>query len=260
MVEFNFPLQQLEILMFVFTRMISILLFLPIFDNRSIPVIFKIGLSFVLSLLLVPLLNYNSIPINNNELSFLIGLISEILMGMCIGLSIKLLFSGIQMGGQLVGYQMGLAVANVFNPQENSQNSVVAQFKYLLAILVFLSMDAHHWFFRGIYESYQMIPPYAFKFSPSLFEYLMQLSARMFIIAIKLGAPLIVTMLLTSVALGLVARTVPQMNVFFVAMPIKILIGFALLGLILPLLVSFLANLFGDIGQIISAVLTLGVI
>ena len=95
----------------------------------------------------------------------------------------------------------------------------------MLALLVFLSINAHYWFIRALTQSYQLVPPFYVHFDRSLMEYLMELAGNMFVIAIQVGAPIIAALLVTSVAFGLVARTVPQMNVFIVAMPLKIGVG-----------------------------------
>jgi len=259
MATFNFSLQQLNVLLFIFLRITSILFFLPLFDNKSIPALFKIGLSFVISILLIPLLKPSDMPDFTLGIPFAIGIATEIIMGVGIGLSVKLIFAGIQLGGQLVGYQMGLAIANVFDPSTGSQSSIIAQFKYMAAMLIFLSIDAHHWFFRAILESFVIIPPFGFKLNTSLIEYLIVLSGDMFVIAVKLSAPLIVAMLFTSVALGLVARTVPQMNVFFVAMPVKLFVGFIFIGLTLPAFSSFLVDIFNDTGKVITLLIRLAI-
>jgi flagellar biosynthetic protein FliR len=125
----------------------------------------------------------------------------------------------------------------------------VAQLKNLIAMLIFLAINAHHWFLRSLVESFRLVPPFGFHYSASLMEYLMQLGGNMFLIAIKVGAPVMVALLLTSVALGLVARTVPQMNIFIVAFPLKIVIGLLFLAFSLPYLLSFLKHLFGGLGN-----------
>ena len=234
-------------------------MFLPLFDNRTIPIIFKIGLAFSVSLLLIPMIGVYPVPKMSLGLGFLLGIISEIFLGLSIGLSIKLIFSGIQLGGQLIGYQMGLAIATVLNLSGDSHDSIVSQFYYLVTMMVFLAINAHHWLFMGMCNSFDIIPLFSFTLSKPLIEMIITLGSHMFIIAIKISAPIIVTMLFTSVALGLVARTVPQMNVFFVAMPIKIIISFALMGLMLPMLVSFLIPKLEKISNIMDSILRLGV-
>jgi flagellar biosynthesis protein FliR len=258
MAIFNFQTQQVYILMFIFLRIASILLFLPLFDNRSIPILFKIGLSFVFSLSLMPLLDFRGFPNTLYDISVIVGIFSEIFLGVSIGLAIKLIFSGIQLGAEIVGYQMGLAMANLFDAASGSQASVISNLKFMLAMLVFLSIDAHHFFFKIISESFITIPLFGFGISASLTEYLTLLGSKMFVIAVKLSAPLFIAMLFSNVALGLIARMVPQMNIFFVAMPVNLFVGLVLLGLMLPAYSFFLVPIFNEFGNILLTLLKIG--
>ena len=122
-------------------------------------------------------------------------------------------------------------------------------FNNLIGLLVFLSINAHYWFIKALTESYRLVPPLNVKFDNSLMEQLIQMAGNMFVIALQVGAPVIAAMLLTSVAFGLVARTVPQMNVFIVAMPLKIGVGLLFIGFGLPFFSTFLKSIFGDLGQ-----------
>ena len=178
-----------------------------------------------------------------------ISVAGEIFLGLAIGFSVKLIFAGIQLAGQLAGYQMGLAIANVMDPATSEQVPLLAQFNNLIGLLVFLCINAHHWFIKALTESFRLVPPLKVNFGNSFMEQLIQLSGNMFVIALKVGAPVIAAMLLTSVAFGLVARTVPQMNVFVVAMPLKIGVGLLFIGFGLPYFSAFLNHLFGDLGQ-----------
>ena len=107
----------------------------------------------------------------------------------------------------------------------------------------------HHWFFRALAESFALIPPLGYHFNGSLFAPIMALTANIFVVAVKVAAPVMSVLLLSSVALGLLARTVPQMNIFIVAMPLKILLGLFFLGLELPFLASFLGDIFSVLGK-----------
>jgi flagellar biosynthetic protein FliR len=165
-------------------------------------------------------------------------------IGVTIGISVKLLFTGIQLAGQIAGYQMGFAVANVVDPSTSLQIPILAQFYNLTAMLVFLAIDAHHMFFAALVDSYAVIPPLSMPIGSQLVGFVMNLAGDMFVVAIKVGAPLIAVMLMVSVGLGLVARTVPQIHIFIVAMPVQILIGLATILVVMPYLTAYLIDLF----------------
>ncbi|MCK5508363.1 MAG: flagellar biosynthetic protein FliR [Desulfobacterales bacterium] len=249
MTIFNISLQQLQIFFLIFLRVGAIIMFIPVFGTRNVPVLFKAGLAFSVSILLFPILKLDNIPFTTGAISFAIGITGEIMLGVIIGFSVKLIFAGIQLAGQLAGFQMGLAIANVMDPITSAQVSVIAQFNNLFAMLIFLTINAHHMFLRALVESFRLIPPFDVQFSNPLIEHLISLSGNIFIIAIKIGAPVIVALLFTSAAFGLMARTVPQMNIFLVAMPLKIVVGLLFLAFALPYAVLFLKQIFNESGR-----------
>ena len=249
MLSLNISLPQVQIFLLILVRVIAILLTAPIFNSRNIPVLFKFGLSFAVSLILFPILNLQDLPVRFDAIPLVIGIVSEILIGIIIGLSARMIFVGIQLAGQLVGFQMGLAMANIIDPATSEQVPLLAQLNNLIALLIFLAINAHYWFLRALVESFRLVPPFEFQFTNSLMEQLMTLAGNIFIIAVKVGAPLIVVLLLMSVAFGLAARTVPQMNIFFVAMPLKILVGLIFLVFTLPFMTSFFESIFSGLGN-----------
>ena len=249
MVSLNISLPQLQLFFLVFLRVGAILLSIPIFDSRSIPFFFKIALAFATGIVLFPLLKLDVAPVPSNLFPFGINVAGEILLGLAVGFSVKLIFAGIQLAGQLAGYQMGLAIANVMDPATSEQVPLLAQFNNLMGLLIFLSINAHYWFIKALTESFRLVPPLNVNFGQSLLEQLIHLSGNMFIIALQVGAPVIAAMLLTSVAFGLIARTVPQMNVFIVAMPLKIGVGLLFIGFSLPYFSAFLKNIFSGLGH-----------
>jgi len=222
---------------------------MPVFESRSIPHVFKLAMAFATSLILFPMLKLSPLPLSNSIIVLGIGVAGEILLGLVIGFSIKLIFAGIQLAGQLAGYQMGLAIANVMDPSQSQQIPLLAQFNNLVALLIFLAINAHFWFIRALTQSFRLVPPLNVHIDGPLMEHLIQLAGNMFVISIKVGAPIIAALLVTTVAFGLVARTVPQMNVFIVAMPLKIGVGLLFLGFSLPYFSAFLKKIFNDLGQ-----------
>jgi flagellar biosynthetic protein FliR len=255
MISISIPLLQLQIFFLIFLRVAAILMSMPIINGNSIPVLFKFGLALSASIVLFPLLDLKVFPVLASLSGFVVGAIGEILLGVIIGTVVNLIFVGLQIAGQLSGYQMGMAIAEVIDPADGEQIPLLAQFFQIFAFLIFLTVNAHHWFLRTLADSFHLVPPLGFKLSGSLIEQLMHIAGNMFVIAIQVGAPVIVALLLTSIALGLVARTVPQMNVFFVAMPLKIMIGLLFVGFSLPYLSSFLNAVFRKLGDMIFVLL-----
>lgn len=221
----------------------------PVFDSKNIPLFFKAGLAFAISIILFPILKLDNTSFTTEAISFGIGVVGEIMLGIIIGLSVRLIFAGVQLAGQVAGFQMGFAIANIMDPVESSQIPVIAALKNLMAMIIFLALNAHHWFLHSLVDSFRLIPPFGFHFTNSLTEQLVRLGGNMFIIAIKVGSPIIAVMLLTSVAFGLIARTVPQMHIFIVAIPVKILIGLLFLAFSLPFFTLFIRQIFNGLGN-----------
>lgn len=255
MISISIPLLQLQIFFLIFFRVAAILMSMPIINGNSIPFLFKFGLALGASIVLFPLLDLKVFPVLTELSSFVVGAVGEILLGVIIGMAVNLIFVGLQIAGQLSGYQMGMALAEVIDPADGEQIPLLAQFFQIFAFLIFLTVNAHHWFLRALADSFHLVPPLGFKLSGSLIEQLMRVAGNMFVIAIKVGAPVIAALLLTTIALGLIARTVPQMNVFFVAMPLKIMIGLMFVGFSLPYLSSFLNAVFRKLGDMIFVLL-----
>ncbi|MBW1700753.1 MAG: flagellar biosynthetic protein FliR [Deltaproteobacteria bacterium] len=249
MTNINISLPQLQVFFFIFLRVGAIIMTVPVFDSKNIPILFKAGLVFAISIILFPILKLDNAPFTAEAIPFGIGIIGEIMLGVTIGLSVRLIFAGIQLAGQVAGFQMGFAIANIMDPVASAQVPVIAALKNLIAMLIFLAVNAHHWFLRALVDSFRLVPPFGFQFTNSLMEHLVRLGGNMFIIAIKVGAPIMAVMLLTSVAFGLIARTVPQMHIFIVAIPVKILIGLLFLVFSLPFFSFFLKQIFNGLGN-----------
>lgn len=247
MATLNIPIDAFYGVMLIFLRVAAIVFSAPVLDTETIPVVFKAGLAFAVSILLLPVVDAVVTVKDLSLMTFAIGVFSEIGIGVTIGLAVKLLFTGIQLAGQIVGYQMGFAVANVVDPTTSVQIPLLAQFYNLTAMLVFLSINAHHMFFSALVDSYKILPPLSMHITPQLVDMIMRLTANMFVVAIKVGAPLIAVMLVVSVALGMVARTVPQIHIFIVAMPLKIVIGLVFMLTVTPYLTAYLIDLFSSI-------------
>jgi len=249
MATLTINLFQLQIFFMIFVRLAALLSSIPVLASKNVPTVFKVGLALSISLILFPILELNSMPHFNNAVTFGLGIAAELILGFAIGLAVKAIFAGIQLAGKLAGYQMGLAIANVLDPASSLQVPLISQIYNLVAMLIFVIINAHHWLLQALIESFNLVPPFGFQINPSFVDYLVHLTANIFIIAIKVGAPVIIVLLITSVALGLIARTVPQMNIFIVAIPLKIVIGLMFLLFSLTHLSAYLGQVFSQLAD-----------
>jgi flagellar biosynthesis protein FliR len=241
----------------VFMRMAGIFLTAPIFASRNIPVMVKASWILLISFLIFPVVDFkiDSLPSSGAPLG--IAVFRELLIGVSIGLGASLIFTGIQLAGQIVDIQMGLGMVNIIDPVTSVQISVMGQYYFLVATLVFMSVDGHLILLRAVADSFNIIHLGQAHFSPALGTKLMSLFSEVFFIAFRVGAPVIGALFITNMALGVVARTVPQMNVFIVGMPLNLAIGLLITALSMSFFVYVLQGLFkgmyGDLAILIQA-------
>jgi len=231
---FSYGADKMQAFLLVNFRISGLLLTAPIFSRKSIPVLIKVGFGILLAILLLPMVMKNPLPLAPSliDLSF-IG-VKEILIGVTLGLILKLLFYAAQMAGSFVGFQSGLSVANVIDPSTQAEVNLLGAFWFLVASIVFLAIDGHHIVISGLADSYLVIPLGKAAFGASAADLLMRLSGAVFTMALKLTAPILLTVFLVDVALGVLARTIPQMNIFVIGIPVKIAVAIAMMVVSLP--------------------------
>lgn len=238
-------------------RLGAIVTSLPLLGSRQIPAQIKVLFTLMLSVGLYPLVQtqHGVVPQRLEHLGLVI--VGEMLIGLAIGFVAQVLFAGIQLGGELMSQQMGLNIATIFDPHSAQQVSLMAHFQQVLAMLVFLAGSAHYWFIIAMAESLQSIPLAGFSASGAVLEVVLSLLGKACVIAIQLAAPVSAALLLATLALGIVARLVPQLNVFVLSFPVTFGIGLLILGISLPHLMAGMQLAFGqlgnDFGQIIRA-------
>lgn len=246
----NLPLASLDalpIFAMVLARVAGLFAAIPLFGARIVPARVKAPLIFVLALLLYPVIRPQVPPHGSDTISLMLLVVSEVLIGATLGILSQAIFAAVEFCGQMVGSQMGLSMAALFDPTTQANVTTMSMFQGALATLLFVSLNAHHIFLRAIVESYRLIPIGGWHVSGALLKFVVDTTTGIFIIAVKLSAPVSVALLATSVVLGIVARAFPQMNVFMVSMPLNIGMGLTLLGISLPVFLRVLANAFGGI-------------
>jgi len=241
-------IDQIEIFILVFIRIAAMVFMAPLFSSQHIPMRLKAALAAVIAVLLFPwVMTFKPLPFHGLW-DLAVGLSGEFALGAALGYIFSLIFSAVMLAGQVAGFQMGFGIVNVIDPMSSSELSVISVFKNLLALLIFLSINAHHWIIWIMAESFEKMPLMHFSLGGNHVEYILKLAGQMFLTSIKIAAPLIAVSLFTSVAMGLVARTVPQINVFIVGFPLQIAVGLFTFGVSLPFIISYLRGLFEGIG------------
>jgi flagellar biosynthetic protein FliR len=217
--------------LFVLLRVGALIMFFPILGSPQVPGRIKIGLILFVSIAVFPVVRAAPMHDPKSLFELVVNLFSEITIGLAVAYSARLMFTAVQIAGTVVDFQMGFGVVNVIDPQTETQVSITAQFQNILAILFFLALDAHHIIIGAIVESFFLINPFQINFSTFTPEIILLLFKATFVTAVKIAAPIMAILFFISVGLGLVARTVPQMNVFIVGFPLQIGVGLLMVGL-----------------------------
>lgn len=241
-------LNRLPILLLVFVRLLSFFIVIPLFSYRTIPMPFRIGFSFFLALILFQTIDTSILTLDH---TYIFLVVKEALVGLLIGLIAFIIVSALQVAGGFVDFQMGFAIANVVDPQTGAQSPLTGQYFYMIALLFLLAVDGHHLIIDGIFTSYEFVPIDAYLplQEESIAEFIIQSFNYMFIIAFQMAIPIVGTLFLVDIALGIIARTVPQLNVFVVGLPLKIFVSFMAILIFLALFMTAVENLFGTMLQ-----------
>ena len=177
----------------------------------------------------------------------------ESAVGAILGLVAQFIFAGVQLGGQMAGIEMGFGLDAIIDPQTHAHITVVAQWQQLLALLVFLALDVHHLLLRALLESFRIAPPGGLVVSAIGLHEAIALSGDLFAIGARIAAPVLIALLLTNGALGVLARTIPQLNVFVVGFPVNVGVGLVVLGASLPFTFRLLVTRFGELEPTLGA-------
>jgi flagellar biosynthesis protein FliR len=207
------------------SRITTMVALAPILGSRGVPNQTKIGLAFFISLIIFPIVSRGFPPIPANTFLFFGLMGREALVGILMGLVSSAFFAAVQLSGQIFGMQIGFGIVNVIDPLSDLQISLLGQFEFLLAILLFLSVGGHHLFIIAMTNSYNILPVNTFTVTAPLAEQITLMLGKMFVMAYKIGFPMIAALFIMQVAMGIIARTVPQMNVFIVGLPLSIFVG-----------------------------------
>jgi flagellar biosynthesis protein FliR len=253
---FDAALFQLQIFMLEVIRISSIFLTAPVLGSRNTPTLVKIAFAFLFAMLLYPVLDKNA-QLPADTLSYLIIVFNQVLVGVIIGYSAYMIFAAIQLAGQIIDLQMGFGIVNVIDPMSNTQVSIIGQFQFVLGMLIFLSINGHHFLFQAVTDSFRFVPLSHAGLTGVTLTKLGDLFVNLFVIAFKIAGPATLALVLTNVTLGMIARTIPQMNVFIVGLPLNILVGLAAVLISLPILVNLfntlLSSMWDDIYVIIQS-------
>lgn len=237
-------LQNFPAFLLVLVRVSAFFIMMPFFSYRTIPASHRLGLSLFLAWIMyftidVPVLELDSV--------YFLLILKEALVGLFIGFAAFMIMTVVQIAGGFIDFQMGFSIANVIDPQSGTQSPLTGQYLYTIALLLLLSLNGHHLLLDGIFYSYQYVPmdqlfvPFG---NQALMEYFVKAFNQTFIVALQMSIPVVGCLFLVDVGLGIVARTVPQFNIFVVGIPVKIIASFMMLLVVMGMMMVVVEHLF----------------
>ncbi len=239
----NDLLSKFPAFLLIFVRVTSFFVMMPLFSYRTIPTALKLGMGFFLSWLMIYAIQAPVFEING---VYFLLIIKEAIVGLLIGFVAYFILSAIQIAGGMIDFQMGFTIASVIDPQNGTQSPLMGQYLYTFALLLLLSINGHYLLIDGIYNSYRFIPidqPWLAFGKGNVVEYFVRSFSSMFLVAFQMALPIVGSLFLVDVALGIVARTVPQLNIFVVGLPIKIVVGFIVIIIVMSVIMVLVSNL-----------------
>jgi flagellar biosynthetic protein FliR len=241
----------------VLARIAGLTVLAPVFGSQMVPPRVRIALVVFLTVSMLPALAAaKTAPVEfHSTTSLVLALVAETSVGLLLGLIAQFVFGAVQMAGELAGMQMGLGLSSLIDPQNHDRVVVLAQWQGTLALLLFLTVDGHHMLIQAVAQSFRHMPAGAANLSAAGLGMTVAFAGEIFVLALKLAAPVLILVLLVNATLGALAKLIPQLNVMVVGFPINVAAGFFILAAAQPFSLRLLEAAFGNIGQSLGAVI-----
>jgi len=254
----NYFVYHFQVFLLILVRMNSMFMIAPFFSSEIIPFRLKAILSFFTALIIFPVVTANGYNISGNTGVYYLMILKEIGIGLYIGFLVSIIFAAFQLSGQYFAVQIGFGINEVLDPLSQISVPLIGQMKNLIALLVLLAINGHHFMIEAIYRSYELVPLLDIGRATSgrLLEYMLYAFSGMFVVAMKIALPVVGTIFLVSVSLGVLAKAAPQMNIMMMGFPFKIMVAFGILLISSPLIIRVmrvsLERAFGFISKVIQ--------
>lgn len=234
-----------QLFILILVRVTGLFVISPIFGRNNLPTIMKVGLSVTVAFILLPLkVDTFYLSIDNYKV-LIFWSMSEFLIGIIIGFIASTYFTAVYLAGTIIDIQMGFGMVNIMDPQTNVQMPLMGGFYNILITLLFLNINGHHKLIQSLIYSYEVLPiGFNIPINQNIINYMVKIFIEIFVLAFQLSAPILIAIFLGNVVLGILARTMPQMNIFIVGLPFKIIIGIVIILISLQLFPRYSESLF----------------
>jgi flagellar biosynthetic protein FliR len=236
-------INQLALFFLVLARLSAFFVAGPLFSMPNMPGLVKIGLSFTMAVLIFPMLDASTAIYPADGWQYIFAIVREVMVGLALGFTATLVLNALIFAGGLIDMQIGFFMSLIFDPLAGATAGIISRFLHLLGLAVLLAVNGHHMIISALARSFTVVPVNTAQVSGDAAMFLIKVFGQMITIGVQIAAPLIAVMLVIDVTLGLLARTAPQMNVFMLGFPIKIICGMVTLSVLVPVLVRIIYSL-----------------
>ena len=237
----------------VLTRISAFFLFVPVFGSKSIPMTVKVAATMLLSVFFC-LTNPTAAAVEEvSAVRVMLILGGEATYGLALGVIANVLFSIVKLGGRIAEHQMGLSMAQILDPMTDEHGQPVGSLLEIIFIIAFLAANGHHLLIKVIHRSYELFPAGKIPTAASLASNMLAATSTMLVAGLRLAAPMLAVLLILLIALAILARMVPEMNIFFISFPLRIVLGLVMLVLFVPFIDGFI----GEMSQLMARILPL---
>lgn len=238
----------------IILRLSLVLFLIPPFSNPRIPATVKVCFVVGLTTMLFPLLAREMPPLVFHPATLLGVVVGETIFGMLMAVCMYVILGGFELAGELISYETGLSMAQVVDPQSGTQMPILSNLIELMALLLFFTVNGHHVILRLIVESFRTIPIGGFVLNVSTLKSFLLFSGQLFIIAIKLAAPVVIVLFLIQVGMGVISKFVPNINILITSFPVTIIVALVFMGLAVSMWSEAMPGYFHQVLEIMQDV------
>jgi flagellar biosynthetic protein FliR len=237
-------------LLLIFARMGGLVMTAPVFSSHRVPPQLRAAISVIMTMIVFPLVK--PMPIESSIINFGLLVVNEVIIGLVLGFTANMIFMVIQVAGELQDTQIGFGFAGVVDPNMGQSSAIIGQLQMIMMWIIFVTANGHHFLLKAVAESFVLIPPGLGAFNVEGVNRMVAISAEMLMLAIKIGAPVVAAVLVADMAMGVLQRTAPQLNLMAVGFQVKIAVGVAVLILAMPMIVNMQYDLVDYMARIFN--------
>lgn len=246
---------QAALFVLIATRLSAMIAVAPVFSSRTVPVRVKAGLVVLVSWITLPLVAEQGGQVPDGALALALLMGKEAVIGFAFGLVAQFLFAAVQTAGAFIDVSAGFAISQTLDPASNASISILGRWYNLIAVASFLALGGHQLLVAGVVRSFALAPPLSDPDLGAVIAGVLEQADDILLVVVQIGAPIIGALLVTDVTLGIISRSVPQMNVFIVGLPLKIVVALAGSAILLPAFIGLTSALAGQMFSDMSAIM-----